>query len=386
MVVDPRRIKIAEQADLHLALRPGTDVVLAWAVAAELERRGALDRAFIERRVSGFEEFMALARPWTIERAAETCGAGGGRRGALRASGTPRISPAVDHRGQRAGAQPERRQRHPRGVRAAGAGRQVRRAGRRARQRRRRSRFPKTPQKLARPDLVPAGTRTINIVDVGRHLTEPTLTPPLKALFIYNHNPVVVHPDQNRMRRGLEREDLFSVGIEVAMTDSMLYCDVVLPACTHFEHHDLFAAYGQHWLQRAEPVIPPQGEALPNTEIFRRLAARFGYTEPMLHGHRRRADGRRRRSGAIRGWAACGRARCRSTARTGDDGRAASRAVLFTNVFPKTPSGKVELGSSYLDKKYGAPAADLPAGRVDLSADADLAGLRPAHHLDLRRH
>src|SRR4029078_393109 len=109
--------------------------------------------------------------------------------------------------------------------------------------------------------------------------TESALAPPLKSLFIYNHNPLVVHPDQNRMRRGLAREDLFSVGVEVAMTDSMFYCDVVLPACTHFEHHDLFAAYGQHWRQRAEPVIPPQGEALPNTEIFRRLAARFGFAE-----------------------------------------------------------------------------------------------------------
>src|SRR3989454_5569345 len=74
VVIDPRRIKIAEQADLHLALRPGTDVVLAWAVAAELERRGALDRAFVERWVEGFEAFMALARPWTLKRAAETCG------------------------------------------------------------------------------------------------------------------------------------------------------------------------------------------------------------------------------------------------------------------------------------------------------------------------
>ena len=74
VVVDPRRIKIAEQADLHLPLRPGTDVVLGWALAAELERRGALDRAFIERWVAGFDEYMALARPWTLARAAETCG------------------------------------------------------------------------------------------------------------------------------------------------------------------------------------------------------------------------------------------------------------------------------------------------------------------------
>src|SRR5262249_16244523 len=61
---------------------------------------------------------------------------------------------------------------------------------------------PKPPARLARPDLVPAGTRTLNIVDVGGHLLDPTLSPPIKAAFIYNHNPLVVHPDQNRMRRG----------------------------------------------------------------------------------------------------------------------------------------------------------------------------------------
>src|SRR5256886_13350115 len=140
--------------------------------------------------------------------------------------------------------------------------------------------FPKTPGRLARPDPVPEGTRTPNIIDVGRHLLDASPVPPIKALFIYNHNPVVVHPDQNRLRRRLEREDLFVVGSDVVMTDSLAYADVVLPACSHFEHADLFAAYGSHWLQRADRVIPPQGEALPNTEIFRRLAARFGFDDP----------------------------------------------------------------------------------------------------------
>jgi anaerobic selenocysteine-containing dehydrogenase len=212
--------------------------------------------------------------------------------------------------------------------------------------------FPKTPAKLARPDLVPPGTRTINIVDVGRHLTEPTLKPPLKALFIYNHNAVVVHPDQNRMRRGLSREDLFSVGIEVAMTDTMLYCDVVLPACTHFEHHDIFAAYGQHWLQRAEPVIPPQGEALSNMEIFRRLAARFGYTEPCFTAtdHELIDDAIDPTDVRLGGVRASQLPTDKALAMT-VEGR---DAVLFTNVFPKTESGKVELVSPYLEKKYGA--------------------------------
>jgi anaerobic selenocysteine-containing dehydrogenase len=183
-------------------------------------------------------------------------------------------------------------------------------------------------------------------------LLDPTLSPPIKGLFIYNHNPVVVHPDQNRLRRGLAREDLFVVGCDVVMTDSLAYADVVLPAASHFECHDLYAAYGQHWLQRAEPVILLQREALPNTEIFRRLAGRFGFTDPIftatdaelmddaldpddarLQGHR---PSRIPTSAAI------------AMTVAGED------AMMFGNVFPKTPSGKVELASSYLERKYGA--------------------------------
>ena len=100
--------------------------------------------------------------------------------------------------------------------------------------------FPKTMARLQRPDLAPAGMRTLNLLDVGRHLADDDIDPPLRAVFIYNHNPVVVHPDQNRMRRGLAREDVFTVGIDVAMTESMDYCDIILPAATHFEYDDLY--------------------------------------------------------------------------------------------------------------------------------------------------
>src|SRR5207237_10266790 len=116
-------------------------------------------------------------------------------------------------------------------------------------------------------------TRTLNSVDGGRHLRDASLAPPIKAVLIYNHNPVVVHPDANRLRRGLAREDLFVVGADIVMTDSMKYADVVLPAASHFEHADLYPAYGQDWLQRAEPLIPAPNRAAPNTPIFRRPAA-----------------------------------------------------------------------------------------------------------------
>ena len=351
VVVDPRRIKIAEQSDLHLMLRPGTDVVLAWAVAAELERRGVIDRTFVDRWVGGFEEFMTLARPWTIKRAAETCGLAEADVARF-ADWYATITPSAISVGNGL----ERNQNGGSGIRAVFAlpalagkfgvpgGGLVNGA---------RYVFAKTPQRLQRPDLVPPGTRTFNIVDTGKHLNDATLAPPLKALFIYNHNPLVVHPDQNRMRRGLAREDLFAVGLEVALTDSMLYCDVVLPACTHFEHHEIFAAYGQHWLQRAEPVIPPQGEALSNMETFRRLAARFGYREPCFTAsdHQLMDDSIDPHDARLGGVPPSRIPTDRALPMTVDGGQ---DALLFANCFPQTPSKKLELASSYLDTKYGA--------------------------------
>src|SRR6201997_2905858 len=264
VVVDPLRTKIAEQADLHLQLLPGTDVLLAWSVAAELERSGSLDDAFIAAHILGAEEFMARAREWPAARAAEVCGLEKGQiltfAGWLAEAEPLVLAPGNGlERGRNGGS----------GIRAAialpallgklGKGNGIVLAAGNA--------FPKTPARLQRPDLLPAGTRTLNIHDIGRHLAEDDIDPPLRALFICNHNPIVVHPDQNRMRRGLAREDVFTVGIDLTMTESMAYCDIVLPAATHFEYADLYQSYGHQWLQRAEPVIEPQGEALPNTEI-----------------------------------------------------------------------------------------------------------------------
>jgi len=352
VIVDTRRTKIAEQADLHIALRPGTDVILAWAMAADLERQGGLDREFIARHVDGFEEYMTLARRYSLADAARLCGVDESLVRQL-AEWYRTISPAVITVGNGL----ERNKNGGSGIRAVFAlpalagkfgvpgGGLINGAG---------FAFPKTPARLGRPDFVPPGTRLINIIDVGRHLNDPTLSPPLQALFIYNHNPLVVHPEQNVLRRGLAREDLFVVGSDVVMTDSLAYADVVLPAASHFEHADLFAAYGTHWLQRADRVIPPQGEALPNTEIFRRLAARFGFDDAAFRASDAELmddalDGADSRMGGKRPSAIpLDRATPMTVEGRGDE------LILFKNVFPKTASGKVELASPYLEKKYGA--------------------------------
>lgn len=353
VVVDPRRIKIAEQADLHLALRPGTDVILAWAVTAELSRQDGLDRDFIARHVEGFDAYMERVRQVSLADAARITGVPEGEIRQL-AQWYQTLSPAAISVGNGL----ERNRNGGSSIRAVFAlpalagkfgvrgGGLINGAG---------YAFPKTPQRLQRPDLVPPGTRTLNIVDVGAHLLDPALRPPIGAVFFYNHNPVVVHPDQNRMKRGLAREDLFTVGCDVVMTDSLAYADVVLPASSHFEYADLYAAYGQHWLQRADPVIPPQGESLPNTEIFRRLAARFGFQDPIFTASDAALmdDAVDPDDPRLEGARPSRIPRGRALPMTGDG----DRDILFAGAPPRTPSGKVEILSSYLARKYDQPLA-----------------------------
>jgi anaerobic selenocysteine-containing dehydrogenase len=358
VVIDPLRTKIAEQADLHLAPQPGTDVLLGFALAVELQRLGAHDQRFIAEHVSGYQEFMQAAHAWPVEKAAEVCGVPAADIRTL-AAWMAEADPLVMAPGNGL----ERGRNGGSGIRAAialpallgklgrtsgvvlGAGNAV----------------PKTPARLVRADLVPAGTRTLNIMDIGRHITRDDIDPPLRALFIYNHNPIVVHADQNRMKQGLLREDIFCVGIDIAMTESMQHCDIVLPAATHFECDDLYAAYGHHWLQRAEAVIPPVGEALPNTEIFRRLAARFGFEDACFKADDRAlmdeaVDADHPRLRGVRPSTIPTDAALRMSA---PDGRP---LALFDNVLPATPSGKIELASDALATRWGA-AARLPAFR-----------------------
>ena len=350
VVIDPRRVKVAQQAHLFLPVRPGTDVVLAWALAVQLERLGGLDRAFIDQHVLGFEAFMDAARAYPPERAAEICGIPLADILKL-AQWYHEATPAVIAWGNGL----ERNQNGGSGLRAIAAlpalagkfgvagGGLVGGAG---------HAFPKTFDKLTRPDWVPQGTRTINILDVGSVLLDGQLDPPIKALFIYNHNPLIVHPDQNRMRKALALEDVFTVGIDVAMTDSMAYADVILPACTHFEHADVYTAYGQQYLQRAEPVIPPVAESLPNTEIFRRLAAQFGLADPALTASDAELmdDSLDAGDPRMQNFRASQVPVDKAIRMEFDH----AEPVLFQNVWPQTPSGKIELQSASLGARYGA--------------------------------
>ena len=212
--------------------------------------------------------------------------------------------------------------------------------------------FPATPDKLQRPDMIPDGTRTLNIVDIGRHLLNDDLDPPLRSIFIYNHNPVATHPDQNRMMRALSRPELFNVGIDVVMTDSMKFCDVILPAASHFEFDDIYGAYGHSYLQRAEPVIPCVGESLPNTEIFRRLAKAFDYDDAMFDDDDAALmdaafDGSDPRlGGKMPSQLPTGEAFLMKTVEQ-------EEVMMCNTVKPGTASGKIELFDQVLEDQYG---------------------------------
>lgn len=280
VVIDPKRTRIAKDADLHIPLLPGSDVALAYAVTALLDRSGDLDEAFIQEHTHGAEKFRAEAQQFELSRAADLCG----------------IQPALIEEfanmlrqfppaGMSIGVAPERNRNGSAGLRAAfslmavtgnigrvGAGIcDVSRF------------FPVDRERLARPDLAPNPTtqelRRINVLDIPRYVMEPSDDLPIKALFVYNHNPVAVHPEQERMRSALLSDEVFVVGSDVSMTDSMACADLVLPAASHFEYGDVYKAYGHRYLQRSRAVIPPQGEAVSNMDLFRRLGARFGFTE-----------------------------------------------------------------------------------------------------------
>ena len=134
---------------------------------------------------------------------------------------------------------------------------------------------------VQRPDLIPPGTRTVNMTQLAEALHGELPGPPVQALYVYNSNPAAIAPDQQRVLAGLRREDLFTVVHDQFPTDTVDYADIVLPATTQLEHFDLHGSYGHQYVQVNVPAIAPLGEARCNTEVFRGLARRLGF-EPEL--------------------------------------------------------------------------------------------------------
>jgi anaerobic selenocysteine-containing dehydrogenase len=275
VVVDPRRTPLAKQADLHLPVRPGTDLPLALAVIRWLFEEGRADLDFLAAHTSGWEELRRRAGTWTPERAEVATGVPAGLIEAF-ARLYADSSPALVRCGWGV-----ERSRHGGSAVAAVlalpsvAGKLGVRGG---------------GYTLANSDAWtldtsaavaadPPPTRSLNMNRLGRLLTGE-LDPPISLLFVYNSNPVATMPNQRQVKAGLEREDLFMVVFDPVLTDTARYADVVLPATTFLEHTELRAGYGAAVLQKSSPVIEAVGEARPNHEVFLELCRRLVLSRP----------------------------------------------------------------------------------------------------------
>jgi anaerobic selenocysteine-containing dehydrogenase len=286
--IDPRRSETAEKCHEHIALLPGTDGALALALMHELIQHEWLDHDYLDRYTLGWDALMARALQWPPERAAAVCGitpeqirALARDYGACAASHAPaaiRMNYGLQrvHGGGNAvrliaslpaliGAWRTRAG----GVLLSSSGA-----------------FPVQRAALQRPDLLAGRTpRSINMATIGNALlrtSSPEFGPAVEALVVYNSNPVAIAPESAKVVQGFAREDLFTVVLEHFQTDTADYADYVLPATTQLEHWDVHSAYGHTDALLNRPAIAPLGDAKPNTQIFRELAARMGLTEPCL--------------------------------------------------------------------------------------------------------
>jgi anaerobic selenocysteine-containing dehydrogenase len=284
--IDPRRSETAEKCHVHIALLPGTDAALALGVMHELITHDWLDHDYLEKYTVGWDLLRQRALGWPPERAASVCGISAAQIRSL----------AQDY-GQCFTSQQPAAIRMNYGLqRVRGGGNAVRaiaclpaltgawrhRAGGVLLSSS--GAFPVDKAALQRPDLAAGKTpRTINMATIGDDLARPASAgfgPAIEALVVYNSNPVAVAPDSGKVVAGFAREDLFTVVLEHFQTDTADYADYILPATTQLEHWDVHLSYGHTDVLLNRPAIAPLGEAKPNTQIFRELAHRMGFTEP----------------------------------------------------------------------------------------------------------
>jgi anaerobic selenocysteine-containing dehydrogenase len=348
VVIDPRTTTLARQADIHLAIRPGTDLPVALAMHRFLFEHGYADRAFLDAHAHNTEKLREKALPWTFERAAAEAGIDAEPLKAL-AELYAATSPALI----RCGWGQERNRNGGNSSLAilalpAVAGKFGVRGGGYAMSNTAAWGIERTWIGAQEPT-----TRIINMNQLGRALTE--LDPPIKALFVYNSNAAVTSPDQGRILRGLERDDLFTVVFEQVMTDTARYADVLLPATTFLEGYDLVRGYGPISLRLGKPVIEPVGEARSNADVFGELLRRFDLAEPndpngeleeMIDVIARMPGG--------------------ASEELSEHGVATpiagGRPIQFVDVHPRTSDGKVDLFPAHLD-------AQSPAGLYGYQPD-----------------
>ena len=340
VVVDPVRTPFAAQADVHLQVKPGTDVVVALAMIHWLFEHKKADLDFLELHADGWEELRRRAQPWTVERAAGVAGIC-----ADELTKAVEIYAEAEPAVIRCGWGMERNRNGGSAAAAVFA-------------------LPAVAGKFGVPgggftmsntpawDLgggfaaqeLEKNTRAINMNQYGKALLEET-NPRIMATLVYNCNPIATLPHQNLVKKALLREDLFTVVFEQVWTDTCAYGDVLLPATTFLEHRELARGYGSMILNSYGAAVRPAGEAKSNTEVFGELVKRMGLAKPddlfddrelgrMILGASR---DRKRLMDAV------GEADGSTTPECG------ANPVQFATVFPTTPSGKIELVPDALD-------------------------------------
>lgn len=381
VAIDPYRSLTAEKCHRHIAPMPGTDGALALGVMHILMRDDLLDHAYIAEHTLGFDALRERAAAYPPARVAKLCGipeediewlaaqigeTAVRRRepvairvnyGLQRAKGGGNAVRAIACIPSLVGA-----------WRDAAGGLQLSLSGF----------FPIDQQTLQRMDLLPswpALPRTINMVEIGNALLHPgdaTFGPKIEALVVYNSNPVAVAPDSKRVAAGFARKDLFTIVLEHFQTDTADYADLLLPATTQLEHVDIHKTYGHVYMLANNPAIAPLGQAKPNSEIFRLLAARLGFDEPcfrdsddMLAAQALRANDPRR---AGIDW--------ETLKREGWKRLSVPRAPFAEGGFA-TPSGKCEFYSQQLADQGLDPLPDFIAPYESPSSTPALAARYP---------
>ncbi|MDH5292664.1 MAG: molybdopterin-dependent oxidoreductase [Acidimicrobiia bacterium] len=280
VVIDPMRTATAEAADWFLQPLPGTDVALMLGMMHVLIRDGHVDADYVANHAVGYDRLADHVAAWTPEKAADACG--------LEASDVERLATLYGT------AQPAfirtliGAEHHENGAmffrtlaclpvltgswrhRGGGLARSVG------------SWASVNVDGSVFDPVETVATRGINMNHLGRALTDPNLDPPVKALFVWGGNPVVTVPAAGLIARGLQREDLFTVVSEQFITDTAAHADIVFPATTQLEQQDLVESWGSLYLGWNEKAIEPVGEAVPNTELWRRLAAALDLADPLF--------------------------------------------------------------------------------------------------------
>ncbi|MDI9644253.1 MAG: molybdopterin-dependent oxidoreductase [Candidatus Verstraetearchaeota archaeon] len=366
-VVDPVRSETAERADLHLQVNPGTDSALALGVINYAVCNGLYDRDFVERSTVGFDQLVRVASEFTAERVCRVCGIA--EREFLEFAKECCVTkPAAFLIGLGI-------QRNMNGgemVRAislipAVTGNIGRKGGG----------FFYSNSAYFTVDLsavtgVPSrNRRLVNMVKLGDALLSQEVDPPVRFLFVYNSNPAAVCPDQNKVREGLSREDLFTVVHDLFLTDTADYADIVLPATSFFECFDVHFTYGGLYVALNEKAIDPLGEAKSNCDLFNELSAKMGYPELCADPEEVASELLRTGTGYMEGITLDelkekGFVRLRTPQ---------TPHVAFSDLRFRSPSGKLELRSSVAEK-MGLPGVP---GFTEVRPDCPIRLLSPFH-------